>query len=97
MDLKCDDDSLPGEFLDGAYASRVERQHNSLPFVVVVGGGISGLAAARMLQNASFKVILLESQDRIGGRIQTDYSFGCPVDMGASWQVHHFLLPRIFF
>ncbi|KAL3845059.1 hypothetical protein ACJIZ3_002462 [Penstemon smallii] len=85
MDLKCDDDSLPGELLDGVYASRVERKHNSLPSVVVVGGGISGLAAARMLQNASFKVILLESQDRIGGRIQTDYSFGCPVDMGASW------------
>lgn len=33
------------------------------------------------------QVILLESQDRIGGRIHTDYSFGCPVDMGASWFV----------
>ncbi|KAK6154083.1 hypothetical protein DH2020_013722 [Rehmannia glutinosa] len=85
MELKYGGDSIPGEFRDGIYASLVERQHNALPSVIVVGGGISGIAAARMLQNASFKVILLESQDRIGGRIHTDYSFGCPVDMGASW------------
>ncbi|XP_022759407.1 probable polyamine oxidase 4 isoform X4 [Durio zibethinus] len=55
------------------------------PCVIVIGGGISGLAAARMLSDASFKVILLESRNRLGGRIHTDYSFGCPVDMGASW------------
>ncbi|PHT88956.1 putative polyamine oxidase 4 [Capsicum annuum] len=30
-------------------------------------------------------VLLLESRDRLGDRIHTDYSFGCPVDMGASW------------
>ncbi|KAK1353150.1 hypothetical protein POM88_052988 [Heracleum sosnowskyi] len=29
-------------------------------------------------------VMLLESRDRLGGCIHTDYSFGCPVDMGAS-------------
>jgi polyamine oxidase len=33
----------------------------------------------------SFQVVLLESRDRIGGRIHTDYSFGFPVDLGASW------------
>lgn len=42
------------------------------------------------------QVILLESQDRIGGRIHTDYSFGCPVDMGASWLVLFFLLQTLF-
>ena len=31
------------------------------------------------------QVVLLESRDRIGGRIHTDYSFGFPVDLGASW------------
>lgn len=40
----------------------------------------------------SVQVILLESQDRIGGRIHTDYSFGCPVDMGASWLVKIFFV-----
>ncbi|KAH9287770.1 hypothetical protein KI387_031887, partial [Taxus chinensis] len=57
----------------------------STPSVVVVGGGFAGIAAARALHDASFKVVLLESRDRIGGRVYTDYSFGFPVDMGASW------------
>ncbi|XP_031475395.1 polyamine oxidase 5-like [Nymphaea colorata] len=63
----------------------IERQHIFPPSVIVIGGGISGVAAARALHNASFKVVLLESRDRLGGRIFTDYSFGFPVDMGASW------------
>ncbi|XP_041002483.1 probable polyamine oxidase 4 isoform X1 [Juglans microcarpa x Juglans regia] len=71
--------------LDGSFASHIQRQHGSTPSVIVIGGGISGVAAARILSDASVKVILLESRDRLGGRIHTDYSFGCPVDMGASW------------
>ncbi|XVE77486.1 hypothetical protein DITRI_Ditri13aG0066500 [Diplodiscus trichospermus] len=65
-----------------------ERQKKEpvVPCVIVIGGGISGLAAARVLSAASFKVILLESRNRLGGRIHTDYSVGCPVDMGASWK-----------
>ncbi|GAV59997.1 LOW QUALITY PROTEIN: Amino_oxidase domain-containing protein, partial [Cephalotus follicularis] len=31
------------------------------------------------------QVVLLESRDRLGGRVHTDYSFGFPVDLGASW------------
>lgn len=38
----------------------------------------------------AFQVILLESRDRIGGRVHTDYSFGFPVDLGASWWVPFF-------
>ncbi|KAL0918387.1 hypothetical protein M5K25_010392 [Dendrobium thyrsiflorum] len=75
----CEDFSLAGSFF-----SPIEKQP-SPPSVIVIGGGISGIAAARALTNASFKVILLESRDRIGGRVHTDYSFMCPVDMGASW------------
>jgi len=55
------------------------------PSAIVIGGGFAGLAAADALRNASFQVILLESRDRIGGRVHTDYSFGFPVDLGASW------------
>lgn len=58
---------------------------SSPPSVIVIGGGFAGLAAANALHNACFKVILLESRDRIGGRVYTDYSFGFPIDMGASW------------
>lgn len=76
------------EFKDSisdAFASCIERQQSSKPSVIVIGSGISGIAAAHILNNADFEVVLLESRDRIGGRIHTSYSFGCPVDMGASW------------
>ena len=53
--------------------------------MIVIGGGIAGVAAARALHDASFQVVLLESRDRLGGRVHTDFSFGFPVDLGASW------------
>ncbi|XP_027064374.1 polyamine oxidase 2 isoform X1 [Coffea arabica] len=65
--------------------SNVERRHASSPSVIVIGGGFAGIAAARALYDASFQVTVLESRDRIGGRVHTDYSFGFPVDLGASW------------
>ncbi|KAE9606302.1 hypothetical protein Lal_00013607 [Lupinus albus] len=63
----------------------VARQQERSPSVIVIGGGMAGIAAARALNDASFQVVLLESRDRVGGRIHTDYSFGFPVDLGASW------------
>lgn len=53
--------------------------------VVVVGAGIAGLAAANALKDAGFSVIVLESQDKIGGRIRTNRKLGVPFDEGASW------------
>ncbi|KAG8373080.1 hypothetical protein BUALT_Bualt12G0133500 [Buddleja alternifolia] len=55
------------------------------PSVIVIGAGFAGITAACALHDASFQVVLLESRDRIGGRVHTDYSFGFPVDLGASW------------
>ncbi|KAL2942858.1 putative polyamine oxidase 4 [Bienertia sinuspersici] len=77
--------SVAHHILNAVNVRCIERRTCATPSVIVVGGGISGVAAARFLANASFKVLLLESRDRLGGRIHTDYSFGCPVDMGASW------------
>ncbi|KAK2999728.1 hypothetical protein RJ639_023095 [Escallonia herrerae] len=65
--------------------SNIERRHVASPSVIIIGGGFAGIAAARALQDASFQVILLESRDRVGGRVHTDYSFSFPVDLGASW------------
>ncbi|XP_061346789.1 polyamine oxidase 2-like isoform X1 [Gastrolobium bilobum] len=69
----------------GLCYGNVKRQQERSPSVIVIGGGMAGIAAARALHDASFQVVLLESRERVGGRIHTDYSFGFPVDLGASW------------
>ncbi len=53
--------------------------------VIVIGTGISGLAAANELKNQGIDVVVLEAQDRIGGRLRTDRSLGVAFDEGASW------------
>ena len=53
--------------------------------VIVVGAGMSGLAAARTLQDRGLLVIVLEGSDRIGGRVFTNRELGVAVDLGASW------------
>lgn len=65
--------------------SNAERRQAGSPSVIVIGGGVAGISAARALHDASFQVVVLESRDRLGGRVHTDYSFGFPVDLGASW------------
>lgn len=67
------------------FHSRLGRTHAAGPSVIVVGAGIGGIAAARALYDASIQVTVLEARDRIGGRVCTDYTFGFPVDLGASW------------
>ncbi|KAH6837396.1 polyamine oxidase 2 [Perilla frutescens var. hirtella] len=65
--------------------SSLERKSTTSPSVIVIGAGMAGITAARALHDASFQVTLLESRNRIGGRVHTDYSFGFPIDLGASW------------
>ena len=53
--------------------------------VLIIGAGISGLAAAKKLKDKGFTVIVLEAQEKIGGRLRTDRSMGIAFDEGASW------------
>ena len=39
--------------------------------VIVVGAGVSGLIAAKLLAKEGFKVQVLEASKRVGGRVQT--------------------------
>ncbi|MFJ4252540.1 flavin monoamine oxidase family protein [Microbacterium sp. NPDC090003] len=52
---------------------------------IVIGAGIAGLSAARLLRAEGLSVIVLEARDRIGGRVTTDRSAGRVTDLGASW------------
>ena len=54
--------------------------------IVVVGAGAAGIAAARRIQAANRKVIVVEADSRIGGRCWTDKAaFDVPFDRGARW------------
>jgi protoporphyrinogen/coproporphyrinogen III oxidase len=51
--------------------------------VAVIGGGISGLAAAFLLRNTGLTVTVLEGSPRLGGKLAVSEVAGVPVDAGA--------------
>jgi monoamine oxidase len=54
--------------------------------IVVIGAGAAGIAAARRVQAANRKVIVVEADTRLGGRCWTDNAtFDVPFDRGARW------------
>ncbi|MFZ4506283.1 MAG: protoporphyrinogen/coproporphyrinogen oxidase [Fimbriimonas sp.] len=59
--------------------------------VVIVGGGLAGLACARALQDAGVPFLLFEATDRVGGRVKTDVVEGFRLDRG--FQVHFSAYP----
>lgn len=50
--------------------------------VVVVGAGMAGLAAARVLHAAGRDVVVIEASDGVGGRVRTDVVDGYRLDRG---------------
>ena len=73
--------SLPG-LSRSANAAPMPREAD----IVVIGAGAAGIAAARRVQAANRKVIVLEADSRLGGRCWTDSAtFDVPFDRGARW------------
>lgn len=54
--------------------------------ILIVGAGLSGISAAANLVENGFKdIVILEAEDRIGGRIHSiDYGSG-KIDLGGQW------------
>ena len=56
------------------------------PRIVIVGAGASGIAAAaKLLENGFQNVLILEAEDRIGGRVNTVEFANYTIDLGGQW------------
>jgi 1-hydroxy-2-isopentenylcarotenoid 3,4-desaturase len=60
--------------------------------VVIIGGGIGGLASAALLARAGHAVTLLEAHPELGGRAGNWEKSGFRFDTGPSW----YLMPEVF-
>lgn len=65
------------------YCQQTSNNHHKK--VIIIGAGVSGLSAAQYLNKQGIDVLILEAQEKIGGRIKTDRSLDIPFDIGASW------------
>ena len=54
--------------------------------VLIAGAGLSGLTLAYRLKNKGYEVVILEADEKPGGRIQTiQTEHQTPLEMGATW------------
>lgn len=60
--------------------------------IVIIGGGIAGLASAALLAREGHSVTVLERRESLGGRVGTWEHEGFRFDTGPSW----YLMPEVF-
>lgn len=54
--------------------------------IIIIGSGAAGFAAAsKLISNGFENIVLLEAEDRIGGRVHTIPYGSNVLDMGAQW------------
>ena len=74
-----------GAYLSGQHAAQRILNHAQPRSAIVIGAGMAGAAAAQKLAQAGVRVTVVEAQNRVGGRIRSDSSWGAPVELGAAW------------
>jgi phytoene dehydrogenase-like protein len=52
------------------------------PKIAIIGAGLAGLSAAKILNDASIEVTVFESKDTVGGRVQSKKRDGFIFDKG---------------
>ena len=82
--------TIPALLIPSVLQTSCTKQPDEKPIIspktaIVIGGGISGLAAAVKLKAAGLDVTVIESAAKVGGRLRTDRSLGFAFDEGASW------------
>lgn len=57
------------------------------PAVLILGAGVAGLSAARILSQSGIPVVILEARHRVGGRVHTliEQGSSVPVELGAEF------------
>ena len=81
----CNKEALDTIMDNAPESSNALARMAAIKSVIVIGAGISGLAAAKKLKDAGLSVTVLEAQSKVGGRLKTNRSLGVAFDEGASW------------
>jgi monoamine oxidase len=63
----------------------VDTEVEAEPGIIVVGAGLAGLTAARILASEGETVTILEARNRVGGRAFSSTVGDARVDLGADW------------
>lgn len=55
--------------------------------ITIIGAGIAGITAARLVKDAGFDVVVIEARGRVGGRISTvtDSTWPFPIELGPAF------------
>lgn len=69
-----------------SFSSGLSAEKEELYDAIIVGAGLSGLTAARVLARAGKKILVLEAMDRVGGRTWSQkLGNGAFIDIGGQW------------